>query len=211
MATDKLSIYNGALRLLSERKLVSLSENVETRRVLDSIWDDSFIEAVLAQGQWTWAVRAVKMEADPAASPPAFGYINAFPKPDDYRRTCAISADEYFNEPLTAYTDEKRVLYADYNIIYAKYVSSDPAYGGDLSSWPAEFCKFAHAYMAVEAAPRITGVVVSVESLKKTRKETLSDAQGIDGSDKPTIFPSRGSWNNARHGRAGLSTLFRFR
>ena len=37
MANDQLSLYNNALTVLGERKIASLTENREPRRVLDDV------------------------------------------------------------------------------------------------------------------------------------------------------------------------------
>ena len=39
--TDKLTVYNETLGLLGERKLASLTEQREPRRVLDGFWDQT--------------------------------------------------------------------------------------------------------------------------------------------------------------------------
>lgn len=203
MGIDKLSLYNGALRILAERPLASLTENRSPRRILDSVWSEGLVDRVLEKGQWQWATRAAKLTNDPSVTPP-FGYKYAFPKPDDCLRTCAISADEYFTEPLTRFVDEAKYWYSDYNILYVKFVSNGAAYGGDLSNWPPAFVDFVESFMAWKAGPRITGTASSADALKKAMETCLSAAQGIDGSDKPTVFPSVGGWNKARRGRLSL-------
>jgi hypothetical protein len=39
MSASKLKLYNDALGILGERRLASLTENREPRRVLDEVWD----------------------------------------------------------------------------------------------------------------------------------------------------------------------------
>jgi hypothetical protein len=67
LATTKLSLYNGALRELGSRKLSSLSENRESRRVLDDIWDGGFRDEILESGLWTFAVRSIEIDRDSSA------------------------------------------------------------------------------------------------------------------------------------------------
>ena len=40
MATSKLTLFNDALRLCRERKLVALTDNREARHLLDAAWAD---------------------------------------------------------------------------------------------------------------------------------------------------------------------------
>ena len=83
---SKLTIYNGALAVVGDRKLASLSENREPRFKLDDIWDNEIIDRVLQMGQWNFAKRTVALSASPSVSP-SFGYQFAFDKPVDFIRT----------------------------------------------------------------------------------------------------------------------------
>jgi hypothetical protein len=66
MAVSRLSIYNGALRECQERKLASLSEDREPRRVLDDVWNDGdgLLRFVLRQKQWRFARRTVEIASE---------------------------------------------------------------------------------------------------------------------------------------------------
>lgn len=44
---SKLTVYNGALLVLGERKLASLSESTPSRRKLDTVWDDDGVKHCL--------------------------------------------------------------------------------------------------------------------------------------------------------------------
>lgn len=203
MGTTKLGLYQGALLLLSERALHStagLTEDRESRRVLDRIWDRNFITRVLEKGQWQWATVSAMIDPNPSIAR-QFGYEYPFPHPPDYVRTVGLSSDEYFTEPLTRFVDERGYWWSDVNPLYVRYISNDKEYGGDLSLWPDSFALYAESVMAREAAPRITGVTVSVEALEKVVKQRYKEATGIDGINRPTVFPSRGTWNSSRHGR----------
>jgi len=59
----QLSIYNGALNILGERKLADLDENREPRYELDDIWDNEMIDRVLQFGLWNFAARSVELTA----------------------------------------------------------------------------------------------------------------------------------------------------
>lgn len=71
MAT-KLGLYNGALREMGERRLDTLTERGESRRVLDDVYDD-VIEDCLAAGSWNFATETVKLDADTGVAP-NFGF-----------------------------------------------------------------------------------------------------------------------------------------
>lgn len=199
MAITKLQLYNGALRLCGERK-TTLTEEREPRRLLDDVWDEDVIKRCLEQGQWQFATRTVKLEASTSVSPD-FGYAYAFEKPDDWVRTTMLASDEYFYNSLTQTTMEAGYIFSDLDILYLAYVSDDASYGRDLSLWPMSFSKYVMAEMALEVSPRLTGVKVDMDKLERIRDKRLTDAQNTDGVNRPTRFPSRGAWNDSRHGR----------
>jgi hypothetical protein len=199
--TTRLGLYNGALRLCGERKLASLTENREPRRLLDDIWDDGLIDYCLEQGLWNFAMRTVKIDYSPSVEPP-FGYIRAFDKPSDFIRLAGIASDEYFSHPLTRYEDEAGFWFADLDVLYLRYVSNDDAYGNDLSLWPQTFTKWVEAYMASELAPRLNNDVDS-DKLNKTAKQRLTDARSKDAMNEPARFPPAGAWVGSRGSRLG--------
>lgn len=204
--TTRLSLYNDALLILKERKLASLSENRESRRVLDTVWDSDFVDYVLEQGLWNFAMRAAKLEIDEDVDTSGFGgFRYAFAKPADWVRIAAVSADAKFWQSLEDYTDEGHYLFADIENIYVRYVSNAPTYGNDLSLWPVSFAKYASAYMAVEACGRITQdkeICAMSEALMTKR---LSDAKSKDAQKEPSRQWQHGSWANARLGFRGYN------
>jgi hypothetical protein len=120
--TDKLSLYNGALRKLGERKLASLSEDRAPRRYLDDAWDDGAVTYCLEQGNWTFATRSQKLEPSTSLIPD-FGYKYAYEKSTDWLSTVAICSDEYYKNGLQ-YSEEAGIIYCDWNEIYVKFVES---------------------------------------------------------------------------------------
>ena len=203
MATTRLKLYNGALRLLGERKLASLSENREPRRLLDEAWDagtaDGAVRHCLELGQWTFATRAIELTYSPSVSPD-FGYRYAFDKPTDFIRTTALCRDEYFRIPLLEYSDEAGFWFADLQTIYVRYMSSDASYGGDLSMWPESFSKLVEAYLAVEICEPLTQSETKLKKVEKTFSDALKFARSLDAMNKPSVIPPQGSWVSARGG-----------
>lgn len=199
MAIDKLGLYNGALRIMGERKIATLSENREPRRVLDGIWDEDAVRYCLEQGQWQWASRTVKLEASTTVEP-EFGYRWAFEKPEDYVRTVNISTDEYFNEPLNAFSDEAGYLFSNVDILYLRFVSDHDDYGRNYELWPISFQRYVMSYLAYEGSLRLTASHSIQDRLEKQMKVRQSDAQSKDGVNRPTMFYPRGSFITARHG-----------
>lgn len=195
--TDRLSLYNGALQLIDERKLASLTENREPRRKLDDAWNGGAVRYCLEQGLWNFATRSVMIDYDSDFTAP-FGFRNRFTKPDDYVRTAAICSDEYFTSSVTSYSDERRAIFCDLETLYVQFVSDDAAYGNDLSNWPETFTQYVESYLAFKISPK--GMR---DDLKKEMKRRLIDARSKDAMEQPVKFPPRGGWANSRLGARG--------
>jgi hypothetical protein len=199
---DKLSIYNGALSIIGERKLASLTENREPRLKLDDIWDNDMIDRCLQMGQWKFAKRTVELTASPSVTP-SFGFQYAFEQPADFQRTIAMCYDEYFNVPITRYSPEGSFWFADVEVIYLAYVSNDAQFGGDFSLWPPNFTEMVEHYMAWKVAPRIAGIDIGDKRLGRQWKSWLAEAKSTDAMESPAKFAPSGTWANSRHSRRG--------
>jgi len=203
MGTTRLLLYNDALLECAERKLGSLSENVPARRYLDQVWDAGFVDDVLSDGQWTFATRSVRLDAETNIDP-QFGHIYAFAKPSDHIRTTALSSDEYFNSPLLQYQIDTNYWFASITPFYLRYVSNDANYGGDLSKWPSNFTSYARYYMANRVLPKLSGNKTDRAALEKRMHKAKVQAQSSDAMEEPTRFPPPGSLVRSRmRGRTG--------
>ena len=199
MTTTKLSLFNGALRELGSRKLASLSENRESRRVLDDIWSNGFVDGILEGGLWTFAMRAVEIASDPSLDP-QFGFTSGFSKPDDFIRTAYVCQDENFKQPLIDYSDENNYWWANIDTLYVKYISNDADYGGDLSLWPSCVVDWAELELARYACKRLTQSDADEERIIKKAKSAHTSAKSQAAMAGPTKFAPRGSWINSRLG-----------
>lgn len=203
MATDRLKLYNGALTIIGERSIASLTTNEESRRLLDAQWNDGAVEFCLQQGLWRFATRASKFSYDTSLTP-AFGYPRAFAKPTDWQGTSAVCSDEFFRVPMTRYSDEIGWWFADIDDIYVKYISSDPAYGLNLAIWPPAFTEYVKAYLASKIVMKLTNDKERMTMIIKPRTGILAvaelDAKNKDCQGDPPKFPAQGSWSRSRMG-----------
>ncbi len=196
---DRLRLYNGALELCGERSLADLSEVREPRRLLDDVWDRGGVLRCLAQGQWGFATRTVRLDYDPSLEP-EFGYRRGFDQPDDFITTVALCSDESFLTPLLRYTFEAGFWFADCDQIFLSYVSDDEAYGLDWALWSEPFKEFVEAYFAFRIVHRLTQDKERIVLVAKNLKSARLEAKNHDMQQKPTRFPPPGSWTTARTG-----------
>lgn len=205
--TDQLQIYNGALRILKERKLATLAENREPRRLLDDVWSDNYLGTVLEQASWVFATRSVKADYSPSVEPP-FGLQYAFDKPSDWVRTVGISSDDRFRQPLLAVQDEAGFWFADIQTIYVRFVSSANNYGGDFSLWPFSFVRYVEHYFAWQIAPRLLKTDNDAKEVERKMNKALAEAKGKDAlNDGAQALPA-GSWTRSRFGRSASQSLW---
>lgn len=196
---DKLALYNDALNThLGERRLANLTEDREPRHNLDAVYT-SAVKFCLEEGNWDFAMRAVKIEKS-AAVTPAFGFRFAFAKPADWIRTFLISVNPWLEPPMVGkeYTDEAGYWYADIDTIYVKYVSLDAAYGLDLTRWPESFTNYVGCYLATKMVSPTTSSEAKLDRLSKALKLLRSNALAKDAINAPVSFPPKGSWSRSR-------------
>lgn len=200
--TDRLKLYNGALRRLGQTRLANLTENVKGRRVLDSCYDE-VLKLCLEAGWWDFAIRSAKLEPT-SSEETQFGPVHVYNKPDDWVRTYAFCSDDYFKDPILDYSTSKNTWITDYNPIYLKWVSNADDYGMDLGSWPQHFTNYVQYYLAVESCEKITGSSSKMDELRQDMKKAMHDAKNFDALNDPvTKFPPEGRLIRARTG--GLS------
>lgn len=197
--STKLQIFNGALRMCGERKLASLSENREPRRLLDDEWADNAVDYCLGSGQWKFAKRSVEIASSTSVEP-GFGYSKAFVIPSDMIRTTALCSDPYQQSPLLRYSQEQGYWFADADPIYVSYVSNDGNYGGDMSLWPPEFVLFVEAYLAGKIVTRLTQDLEQRKQTLGLERKYLLEAKSSDAMEGPTAFPPPGRWVATRAG-----------
>lgn len=201
-APTKLSLYNGAIRLLGEGRLSSLSESRESRRLLDDIWADGVIDSCLEDASWGFATRTVSLDRSDSVEP-EFGFTYAFEKPTDWKRTVKLCSDEYLRYALQpgGYNDHDGYWYADVDPIYVQYVSNDTDWGLDYARWTEKFKDYVHASMALLIAPNLTGGdEQKIKRIEKVKKDCLTAAAGLDAMQKPAQEIQHGQFVRARSG-----------
>lgn len=197
--TDRLAIYNGALLMLGEQRLGSLTEDREPRYALDLVWNDGGVAACLSEGQWKFAMRTALMTYNPAIEPP-FGYRRGFDKPDDWVTTSSVCSDEFFNTPLLRYSDEAGVWYADLDDIYVRYISNDASYGMDLGNWPSSFAEYVKGYFALRTVRAISSDAERWKEVMVEMERRKITAKNRDAQADPTRFAAESGWQRARRG-----------
>jgi hypothetical protein len=194
--TDKLSLYNGALREIGEVKLASLAEASERRYIIDDVFDSS-VQTCLESGFWNFAMRAMELNPDLNITP-TFAYQFAFQQPNDWLATAGVYSDALEKQVLTDYVFEAGYWYASVEPIYVRIVSNDPDYGGNLGKWPQLFADYVKYHIAVKICPRVTNDEKRLTDLKADERKARIAAENHNVMGLPARFPPYGSWVMSR-------------
>ena len=194
---DKLSTYNLALLLLGERRIASLTEQREPRRVLDDFW--ALVPTYcLAQGMWWFAMRVAQLNQVAGGN----GFEHGYTKPPDIIHLAVMSDQAgLFPQIVSDYLDVTPTIFTHSSALYVRYTSNDPNAGGmNLAAWTDAFNHYVAATLARMAAPRITGSWARVEELSDQEDAAYLTAFSIDStSDWRGLLPFNAS---AREGSA---------
>jgi hypothetical protein len=202
---DKLSSYNNALILLEERRLATLSEQREPKRVLDALWDNN-VAYCLSQGLWRFAKRVAVIDASTAVVP-AFGYLYGFKLPDDWVRTVVISTAPTLDPPLLQYNEETGYVYANASPLYVSYISNDVRYGLNIGAWPPTFTDYVEHRLAWRASGRLAGKDQLKADLERQQMKAKRNAKAIDAMNDPPGLPPLPFLVRARRGAFGRGGL----
>jgi hypothetical protein len=200
--TDKLTLYNRALGHLQERRLASLSEAREPRRVLDDIWADETAYCLERHLWQDFASRVVQADAS-VTTVPTFGFNQAFVVPPDWVRTRKLSSVATFEPPLLQVTMEAGFWYTNITPIFVDYISNDPLYGMNIGGWPPSFANFVALRLARVAAGRIANkaeLLQGPDGLLKQEDKARKVAMGICAMNEAVAFPPQSSWVRSRRG-----------
>lgn len=197
----KLTLYNGALRIIKNRRLTATTDDVEARYLLDDEYEEARAWC-LEQGYWNFASRMVEIEASEDEEP-LFGLKYAFTKPIDYVRLVRISASPYLWPTLEdlQYTDEGDYWYSSVNPLYVQYISNDSAYGEDFSLWPQTYTLFVQHELAYRIAPHLGSFSANeLQEFERKRDKALKDARSKDAMNQGAMRPPPGRLTRSRGG-----------
>lgn len=192
---DKLQIYNQALLNVGQEPLVTLDDDVESRRILDIAWAGA-TEQALNEGDWNFAKKTVLLTA--SASPPSVGFAYAFDYPADWLRTVWISPDRRTGYGYTDYEDAGGLISAGNGSLYLNYISN--ASLATPAVWPVMFWKYVAWRLAYETVEKLTNSTTKMQQLEKPMKEALSYARNIDARNEQNKVIASGSWMRSRRG-----------
>lgn len=194
---DKLQVWKQALRHLQAATIVTLDDDVKAVHVFNAAWADVVEEAFNA-GDWNFAKVSESLSASSAA--PALGWSYAFPYPESWLRSVAVSTTPDFRSPFYDYVDEGGYLHANTNVLYLRYISSAKMADEAIATWPTMFRAYVALKLAYDTCGRITSGDTLEGKLEKRMEKALRQAKSVDARNENNKVIAPGSWLRSRHG-----------
>jgi len=187
MAT-KLSLFNGALQLLGERRLLTDTDDVSTRYDLDALYDTDAVDYCLEIVKPRYATLLIMLTGGAPAGDT--GYTFSAPLPADFVAmfslidgTPAIYRDDLEQSPITRLIRESTNLLTDVEFPFIRYLiaHTDP----QLVDMPPSFAKVVSAYMARELAWKYDP---DAEEMIQTKLEQrIEVSKAVEATNQPEV------------------------
>ncbi|CAN7294624.1 hypothetical protein [Neorhizobium sp. LjRoot104] len=196
---DKLQVYKQALIHLQAASIVTLTDDVEARYVLDNAWT-GVVEEAFSAGDWNAFKVSVALE-ESVTGTAALGWAYVFDYPDDYSRTVAVSNVPDFRSGFREYADEGGYLHSNTNPMFLRYISK--ANMTDVATWPTMFWRYVAVKLAFETVGKLTSSDALEAKLDKKLDKALRQAKSVDARNENNKVIGTGSWLRARQGGYG--------
>lgn len=193
MAFSEVSIVNLALTLLGQDRVISVSDDVESARVMRSLWDGTR-DMVMAAHPWKFAIKRTALPALAAA--PAFGWSLEYALPEECLRLVQVGDDWTFYESTAAWfaleggsilTDQPAPL----RVRYVRRITN-------TGLWPPLFCRVVSLQLALDACEKLTNSTAKLERLGVGYTSAVREAKRQNAIERPPLRADRSDWLAAR-------------
>lgn len=194
--SSKTSIANRALAKLGDERILLLTDEVSSARLLNGMFDE-VRDAELRKRRWKFAIKRTALVA--LADAPAWGYDYQYPLPSDYLGM--IQVNEFYARPgmggVAPYSIEGGRILTNYEApLKIRYVARVENTG----LWDPLFVEAFACKLAMEACEALTQSETKFNRCAQMYAEALRDASFQDAIEKaPDELPA-GSWLDSRGG-----------
>lgn len=185
MSATQLSVFNEAMRILGDVRLITTADDVEAQYAMTDAWPGA-VAFVLRQAAWRFALKTVALTPDHVAvSLPGFSTV--YDQPADWLRTHALFVVAGALECPIDIREQGQLYSANVAAVQMRYVSSQFADPG-AAPWPEHFAKVAAAYLAFQTGARINGGSAALAKLSELFASLLPEAVKMDAlADSPWL------------------------
>lgn len=198
---SRVDICNLALlKLGSGSKITSLTDNSVAARALSNCYD-LIRKAELRANTWSFSLKRTALPA--SATPPAWGYANAFPLPSDYVRL--MQANQFYLTPalLDYNTGDASAFAIETNADGVLSILTDYTaplkirYVWDVTDegrFDALFNISLAARLAYETCEQITNSNTKKQSIRQDYMDAIKQAVRTNSIEKPPALIGDDSW-----------------
>lgn len=192
---SQVEVVNRALIKLGAARITSINDPVKGAQVMSALWD-TVRRAELSKRYWTFAMQRTTLPA--LASPPAFGFANAYQLPPDYLKLAQVG-DEYIAPGLADYRTqddspwqvEGGMLLTDFAApLKLRYVRDIT----DTGAFVGQFVEVLAAKLAYEACYAITQSREGQQLAMTDYKTAVKEAAAGNAIEKPPQGMPDDSW-----------------
>ena len=195
---DKLEIWRWALIDLGKARIETLTDDAEAVYVFNDAWS-GVVQEAFEEGDWN-AFKETSSLSESGTGTATLGYDYVFDYPDDYVRTVAVSPDQYFTAPFTAYVDQDGYIHSSVNPLHLRYISNAKMGDDQIENWPRAFARYVATKLAYETCERLTNGTTLEEKLEKRVRKRLRQAKSVDARNEQGREVRNSNWLNARVG-----------
>lgn len=172
--TTPVSICSGALVMLGDKPISSLTENTDRARLAANLYPDERASFLRAH-PWNSAIKRVTLA--PSSTAPAFDSFSVFDLPSDCMRVLSVGSE---NDSRGGYRVEGRSILYPGAVAYLRYVADVPE-----SVWDRHMVSAMKTRMAALMAYAVTGSAALAQSLLQQADAEFRRAKTIDGQEDP--------------------------
>ena len=202
MSSSETEIANRAVTKLGDERLLSLSDDTNAGRVMNSMFAQ-VRDAELRRARWKFAIKRTALTA--LVAKPTFGYQYQYPLPADY--IALVQVNDYYVRSLSKnkgpwsverLSDDSGTglltdLPAPLNFRYVSRIT-------DASRFDPLFVECLACKLALEACESLAKGIVNKDGLRQEYKFALISAASADAIENPPDEFPWGSWLDAREG-----------
>ena len=191
-----VDICNLSLDHLNEDSITAIDPPVTDVEVICARWYDIARRAALKRHTWNFAIKRAQLAK--SGTDPLFGFDDAYDLPNDFVRFISIGTrGEIRNYQL----EDNRILINAISV--ATSSSLDFLYIADFTNvgkMDALFIQVFALILALKMGMKITNNASLLAGINSLLEDEMSEAQTIDGQERPPIRVERSKFRRARRG-----------
>lgn len=193
-ANSKTSICNLALIRLGEKTITDVTDDSNTARLCNYIYDQVLDEVLASGPEKGWKFARGRVSVTVSATEPAFEFEYQYQIPTNVLRVYSVQVGE---EELTDWVREGEYILTDEEDeeVDVKYIQRIT----DAAKFPPYFVKVLYMNIAIELAYNLIQSATAAERLElELREKILPKAMGLDEQEK-YVEEESSSWIDEGH------------